>query len=211
MIRTSADVVTHTEPHPHHTGLALIAPEDLRRLNTELPARSEFIRAVKEGPQHDKQYRLWLLTVYQDNAYTAKAQTLPAAWSELVAEVVREPFRDWLGARTGLDLTDTALEVNVSLRGPGDFRNVHRGKTDRVLNAVFVLSERWPADGGGTYELWKGRDAAEPDRRIQPVPGGLYTVVPSEASWHSVSPVSAHVPDHLLTLALGYSRHTTRS
>lgn len=211
VIRTSADVVTHTEPHAHHTGLCLIAPEDLRRLNAELPAMREFIRAVKEGPQHDKQYRLWLLTVYQDNAYTAKAEKLPAAWSELVGEVVREPFRDWLSSRTGVDLEGTALEVNVSLREPGDFRNVHRGKTDRALNVVFVLNEQWPADGGGTYELWKGKDATEPDRRIQPVPGGLYTVVPSETSWHSVAPVSTHVPGHLLTLALGYSRQTTRS
>jgi len=206
VIRTSADVATHTEPHVHHTGLSLIEPGDLRRLNAELPVMSAFTRAVKEGPEHDKQYRLWLLTVYQNSAYTPQADKLPAAWSALVAEVTRDSFRGWLSARTGVDLEGTALEVNVSLREPGDFRNVHRGKTDRAMNAVLVLNERWPQDAGGTYQLWTGKDAAEPVRRIHPVPGGLYTVVPSASSWHSVSPVSAHAPGQLLTLALGYSR-----
>ncbi|MEU7060686.1 hypothetical protein [Streptomyces sp. NPDC046197] len=71
---------------------------------------------------------------------------------------MQDSFRGWLSSSTGVDLEGAALEVNVSLREPGDYRNVHRGKTDRAMNAVFVLNEQWPQDGGGTYDLWEARE-----------------------------------------------------
>ncbi|MFG2279485.1 hypothetical protein ACGFNQ_12425 [Streptomyces asoensis] len=211
MIRASAQVVTHAEPHVHHTGLHLIDAEDLRRLNAEPPAMSEFIRAVKEAPEFDKHYRLWLMTVHQEGRHTPKAEKLPPAWAELLDEVVQDSFRTWLSSRTGVDLEGAALEVNVSLRDPGDYRNVHRGKPDRAMNAVLVLSEHWPETGGGTYDLWESPDRDAPARSVLPVPGSLYTVVPSDASWHSVSPVAQDAPGSLLTLALGYSMPERRS
>ncbi|MEW2452159.1 hypothetical protein AB0896_32175 [Streptomyces parvulus] len=195
----------------HHTAFDLIRPEDLRRLNAEPPAMSEFVRAVKEAPKFEKQYRHWIMTVYRNGQYTSKAERLPPAWSELLGEVVQSSFRNWLSTRTEIDLEGTVLEVNVSRRDPGDYRNVHRGKGNQEVKVVLVLSEHWPDHAQGTYDLWDSPEAGTPVRSVQPVPGSLYTVIPSDTSWHSLSPVAHDSPGSLLTLTLGYSRPEKRS
>lgn len=93
--------------------------------------------------------------------------------------------------------------MNISLREPGDYRNRHRGKPDKALNAVFVLNEEWPRSGG-VYELWAADAGERPASVVEPVPGRMYTVVPSDISWHAVTPVTPEAPADLLTLSLGY-------
>ena len=210
MIRTSAAVITHTEPHKHHTGQGLIAPEDLRRLNAELPDERLFFRGVKEAPEFDKHYRFWGLNAYLSDEWTPQGAKLPAAWSELVTEVVQAPFRDWLSEVLGLSLRGAPQDVMIMRRGPGDYRSLHRGKAERATNIVLCLNEEWPEGGGGTYDLWASKDADGPVRSIVPVPGSMYTVIHSDASWHRVTPVREHVPAPLLTLALGFSKPDAR-
>ncbi len=189
MINTRTPLTTFDAPFLHHTADGLVSPADLARLNAEPPPRGAFTRYVKEGPGYVKEYRMWLLTVYRGGSALPAADDLPAAWSRLLSCVLDDEFRGWLSEGTGINLIGHPLDVGIYLRGPGDFQGRATGKTAKAMNLTLYLNDEWNPGWGGEYELWNSKETKVATRRIIPRGGNCDTIVQTDSSWHSISPV----------------------
>lgn len=204
MIDTGRRLTTATEPFLHHTADDLITPQDLARLNSTLPPADSFTRYVKQGPQHAKEYRMWLLAVYEQGSPLPAAGQLPWAWAQLLTCAVSHEFRSWLSAQTHIDLSGHPLDVGIYRREAGDFQGRATGKPAKAMNLTLFLNQDWSADLGGENELWSSNKAIRPSRRIVPRGGSCSTVVQSATSWHSIAPVRAEAGHDRLTMTLEY-------
>ncbi len=179
------------DPFSFYFGGPIIAHEDLVRLNSELPARELYRHEIKVGEEHKKQYNMWRVAVFEQGGRTKAAERLPAAWVELLDELLANPFRQWLTNETGIDLAGKPVTVGLYIFENGDFTSVDNGKLAKALSVALYLNEDWVCEYGGNLDLWqsKGERGQTPARTFVPLGGNVCVCQFRETSWHSISAV----------------------
>jgi Rps23 Pro-64 3,4-dihydroxylase Tpa1-like proline 4-hydroxylase len=190
MLKRTSDIQHAEEPFVWHLAKGLLSQEQLRALERERPGSRAGRRAVVEGSRRDKQYRMNVLTLVDQNARTPACDSLSPSWKALLDDLESEEFLDWLSKSTGVDLHGLPSEIGVYTYTENDYISLHKDKPTKALTAILYLNEDWPADGGGDFEVRaSGRSADAPVESVPPVGGQLLAFPPSDTSWHAVSKV----------------------
>lgn len=190
MLKQTADLRHSYEPFTWHLATGLLTAEQLRDLERERPAADTGRRAVVEGTRREKQYRMNVLTLVDENVRTSAADSLSPSWKALLDDLESDWFLDWLSGATDIDLRGLPAEIGVYTYTKGDYISLHKDKPTKALTAILYLNERWPADGGGNFEVrGSGRSADAPVESVPPLGGQLLAFPPSDTSWHAVSKI----------------------
>jgi hypothetical protein len=204
MIRTDAEFLRHKAPFTHHTVDKMIEFTDLERLAAAAPAAELYRRLVKQGPWHVKNYRAWLLTLFEHGERTAAAEALPQPWTELLDDLLSPEFTTWASEGLDRDLTSLPVTVGVFRYGDGDHQTVHTAKAVKALHWVLHLNEEWRPGLGGELHLWESEDAVSPVLSIPPLGGTSVLFAPHAATWHSIGEVTAQGRFERTTVVLEY-------
>jgi hypothetical protein len=134
-------------------------------------------RAVAEFAEVDGR---WLNYVHMNERKFANRE--PASWGATLRQVLAElnspAFVDFVGALTGIDrlVADDSLEGGGLHRSlAGGFLNIHadftvhpkRREWRRRVNLLLYLNADWPAEYGGSLELWS-KDMKRREQAIAP-------------------------------------------
>lgn len=190
MINSAAVLQRLDEPYVYYTADGVVSPDDLRRLNAELPDLGIFDRRIKQGSQHRKEYNMWRCEPAEDGRRTEVAHKLPAAWSELVDSTLSAEFREWLTAGTGVDVRTVRATTGLYVFEDGDFTSIDTGKTEKALSFGLYLNEEWQREYGGAFQVFTHKaPGAEPVHSLVPVGGRCVTMTPTESTWHRIERV----------------------
>ncbi len=204
MINKIAEFRRHGSPFTHHTMESVIAPADLARLTARPPARELYRRLVKEGPRHVKNYRVWLLVLFEHGERTAAARHLPPAWAELLDSLLSPDLATWASDGLDRDLTTFPMTVGLFRYGDGDHQTVGTGKASKAVHWVLHVSDGWSPGFGGELHLWRAGDDTVPARSIPPLGGTSVLFTPHDATWHSIGEVTSGSRYERLTIVLEY-------
>jgi SM-20-related protein len=179
------------DPFQFFFGGPIIGAQDLIRLNAELPARELYRREIKVGPEHKKQYNMSRVGIFEQGVKTETAAHLPAAWAELLDELLSAGWREWLTNETGIELTDKPVTIGLYIFENGDFTSVDNGKLAKALSVALYLNDEWSCEYGGNLEVWRTKDepGQTPAQIFVPLGGNVSVCRFGESSWHSIGAV----------------------
>lgn len=206
MINPDAVFERYSKPYPYFLVSDLLSAEDLAWLNAELPPWDLFRRLVKEGPGHDKHYRMWLMDLYDDNGRAPGAEKLPEAWARLLDDLLSPQFTAMLEGGLGLDLNGLGLTLGIYRYVDGDYTSVSVGKSTKVVHFAFYLNESWTDEEGGHMHLWSAKDAADPTESIVPVGGTAAVMSPSDVTWHNIGEITTGSAKDRINIMVEYWR-----
>lgn len=190
MINYSAQVKHTYEPFTWHLATGVLQQGQIRELEHEKPSADSGRRAIAEEERREKRYRMNVLTLVAGNARTKAAATLAPSWKALLDDLESDTHLAWLSEAVDIDLRGLPTEIGVYSYTKGDYISLHKDKPAKALTAILYLNERWPADGGGHFEVRaSGRSADRPVESVPPVGGQLLAFPPNDTSWHSVSSI----------------------
>jgi len=179
------------DPFSFYYGGPLLSREDLERLNADLPTRELYRHEVKVGTEHKKQYNMSRVAVFEQGAKTKTAARVPAAWAQLIDELLADKFRQWLTKETGIKLADLPVTIGLYIFENGDFTSVDNGKLAKALSVALYLNDDWACEYGGNLHLWHAKDGAAqiPAQTFVPLGGHVSVCRFGETSWHSIGAV----------------------
>jgi len=204
VINTEAVFERFEHPYPYSLVSGLLSAEDLSRLNAELPPWDLFRRLVKEGPEYDKHYRMWLMDLYDEQGRAAGTEKLPPAWAELLDDLLSPQFAAALERGLGVDLAGLGLTLGIYRYIDGDYTTVSVGKSTKVVHFAFYLNDSWTDVEGGHMHLWTAKDAMEPAVSIVPVGGTAAVMSPSEVTWHNIGKITTGTAKDRINIMVEY-------
>lgn len=179
------------DPFSFFFGSRIIGPEDLARLNSELPARELYRREIKVGAEHKKEYNMWRVGVFEQGAKAQTADHLPSAWAKLLDELLSASWRQWLTSNTNVELAGKPVTIGLYIFENGDFTSVDNGNIAKALSVALYLNDQWECEYGGNLELWRGKTepGQTPARIFVPLGGNVSVCRFTETTWHSIGAV----------------------
>ncbi|MEU2065750.1 2OG-Fe(II) oxygenase [Streptomyces anulatus] len=204
MLALDSDLTERTSPFQLFVGRNLLTAQQLRALSESAPTtRVEKISV--EDPQHEKQYRMNLLSLIEAEVETEHVRALPAAWRVLLDDLRGEEFTTWLEQSTGIKLTGLPRSIGLYTHRNGDFLSVHKDKPTKAITAILYLNDRWPNEAGGRFQCFTTGDSnVEPTVELAPVGGQLLAFKPTDHSWHAVSEIRHPDGKDRLTMQVEY-------
>lgn len=129
----------------------------------------------------------------------------PPACAELIRQMLCLPvgkmlgvtgaFGDWSGYGAGLHSMPPGSSLGLHL--DSDHHPITGWR--RAANLILFLNSYWPVDGGGELELWS-EDRTVLRQSVRPQFNRLAMFVPSDNSWHGVSPIVGPEPRKTLSV-----------
>lgn len=204
MLDLSVELTEQTYPFQLFAGKDLLGRDQLAELAANAPTRSTTKIAV-DDPQHEKQYRMNLVSLVEAEADTGHVGSLPENWVLLLKELRGDDFTRWLEAGTGIRLSGLERSIGLYVHRNGDFLSVHKDKPTKAITAILYLNPEWPAEAGGRFQCFASSDPeASPVSEIAPAGGQLLAFKPTDQSWHAVSVITHPTGEERLTVQIEY-------
>ncbi|MFP5023487.1 2OG-Fe(II) oxygenase [Pseudonocardia phyllosphaerae] len=198
------NLVERETPFQLFLGRDLLSDDQLRKLHEDAPT-TELERIAVEDPEHEKQYRMNLISLVEDEAETRAARQLPASWRALLDDLRAPRFTSWLESGTGINLAGLSRSIGIYVHRNGDFLSVHKDKPTKAITAILYLNPEWPEEAGGQFQMFASGDVGRsPVDVIAPVGGQLLAFRPTDKSWHAVSEISHPAAVDRLTVQIEY-------
>ncbi|WP_031523659.1 2OG-Fe(II) oxygenase [Streptomyces sp. NRRL F-5123] len=171
-----------------HIAEDLISPRDIARLEEEFPAAELFQHVVVDTPL--KHFQLSSLWLHRDGAHLTTAEHLTPLWAGLLDELTGPDLLKRLGEVTDMDLTCYPRDIGLFTHAPGELISPHHDEPEKALTVVLYFNAKWPAGGGGHFEVRASHHPTHPPARSLPPAAG--TIIAFDSSvWHATSPVTA--------------------
>ncbi|WP_334693063.1 2OG-Fe(II) oxygenase [Nostoc sp.] len=127
---------------------------------------------------------------------------LKPVWNNLIVELRSSTYRYALEELTKLNLENHFLQFNFSRYNSGQRGTIHTDPPFASLVQIFYFNEEWNRDWGGCLRILKDENPQSVFRDILPLLGSSIIILPSENSWHTVTPVIPEVNRTRLTFVL---------
>jgi hypothetical protein len=124
------------------------------------------------------------------NDITLRDVADPCPWQSFLRQVHGPAYRDAMQQLTGLDLSDAILKVAFYRYPPNAWFGPHRDDERKLISHIFYCNPEWPDGVGGRLLINGSNDMTDVHSTVTPLMGTSVAVVRSDASWHSIEPVS---------------------
>lgn len=176
-----------TKPYAWAAIAPIFEPEDAAALAASFP-RDEFKTVV--GHDGEKGYEYAARSLIHMGAHVATHPAgLSAEWRQLAADVLSPAYRAAMMRLTGLDLTATMIEANITEYGPDAWLGSHVDLREKLVTHVMYFNTEWNRDDGGCLGILRSADPAAVAHEVIPVVGNSVVLVRSDRSWHTVGRV----------------------
>jgi SM-20-related protein len=140
-----------------------------------------------------KSYKMLTKVLVENNLRTSDVKGLSQNWIQMLDDLESEEFRDAITRLTNVDLSHSYLEVRAALYEAGCFIDPHTDRSDKKVTLICYLESNWQADFGGQLNILGSCSPHDVVSSILPLLDTAAAIVPSEHSWHSVTPVSKKI------------------
>jgi hypothetical protein len=182
----------------------LFSPPDAAALATTFP-HDHFKRLSSYDGQKDFDYEIRCLIRMGERSISG-ARQLGGAWQALANDFLSPGYRAAMAALTGLDLTDSPLEVNLFHYPPGGSHGAHPDHRDKLVTHVLYFNQAWNDEDGGCLTILRSSDARDIASHVSPLVGSSAILVRSGNSWHAVSAVAKHCRESRRSLTATFYR-----
>lgn len=117
------------------------------------------------------------------------ADGLSESWISLGQDLLAPEYRAALSALSGMDLSQSPMEVNVYHYGPGGLLGPHRDLPEKRVVHVFYFNQSWNREDGGCLAILNSSDANDVAAIVEPIVGNSALFVRCKNSWHEVQRV----------------------
>lgn len=179
-----------TEPYRWASIGNLFSPDDAAALATTFPD-DHFTRRSGDDGEKAFEYDIRCLIRMGDQS-ASRLKRLSGAWQTLANDLLAPAYRSAMASLTGLDLSETPLEVNVFRYPPGGSHGAHPDHRRKIVTHILYFNETWNDADGGCLLILRSRDIADAAAKVSPLAGNSAVVVRSDHSWHAVSRVADH-------------------
>ncbi|MBF0109947.1 MAG: 2OG-Fe(II) oxygenase [Magnetococcales bacterium] len=170
-----------------------IPPVKAQHLTDHFPEEG-FVRHRREQGG-DKTYSFLVRKAVEKNRPLESCSTLDPAWQALIKALTGPEYRRVVGEKIGENIDDYPIDVGFFVFSAGNDISIHTDHLTKAATNVLYFGHRWEPEWGGLLQLYRRRgDDFEPFHELPPVTGNGMLLVPSDDSWHGVSPVSATAP-----------------
>ncbi|OON82754.1 2OG-Fe(II) oxygenase [Streptomyces tsukubensis] len=184
---------------------ALRGQKVARTLEAEFPTRGFRTTERRGGAPGGKGYHTRNLTLVADGgAVAAGLSHLSPRWRELVAELSSPAYRRAVEELTGRPLDGARLAVRAVRYGPGGWIDPHTDRADKLVTQTWYFNSGWRDGWAGSLRILRSPDPADAAADIIPRLGQSVVLVPSDRSWHAVTPVSAAATEERKTLLVHF-------
>ena len=175
--------------------------EARRRLEEEFPTDG-FIRTERvSGTPGRKGYRTDNLPLVEAGQQVkAGVRRLSPAWRALIEGLLSDAYRSAVADLTGRRLDGCALEVRAVRYGPGSWIDPHTDRADKVVTQTWYFNSGWLPQWRGALRILNSPAEDDVADEVYPQLGESVVLLPSERSWHAVTPVADTATQDRLTL-----------
>ncbi|EQM70304.1 2OG-Fe(II) oxygenase family protein [Pseudomonas tohonis] len=166
---------------------SLYGPADAAALAATYPV-DHFKVVQGYGGEKNYEYEARQLVAMTDGELV-NPQGLSPEWVALASTLRSTAYRQALEKLTGLDLSQSPLEVNVFHYGPGANLGPHPDLADKLVTHILYFNETWRPSDGGCLQILGSSDPGSIVREVAPIVGNSAVLVRSNNSWHAVSRV----------------------
>lgn len=133
-----------------------------------------------------------------------KVRQLTPLWTAFVSELRSPAYRRAVAALTGRRLDRCTLEIRAVRYGPGSWIDPHTDRTDKVVTQIWYFNSSWPPRRAGVLRILRSASAHDVAAEVRPRLGASVVLVPSDRSWHAVTPVADDSPEDRRTLLVHF-------
>jgi SM-20-related protein len=127
---------------------------------------------------------------------------LSATWQNVALFISSPDYRKRLGEFFGRDLNHLRVDATLCRYAPGCSLPPHTDRDVRDTTHVIYFNREWYPDWGGLLQVLRSERPNDVVSEVVPKLNISVVMVRSDRSWHSVSPVAAHVDRERLSLLI---------
>ena len=105
-------------------------------------------------------------------------------FSELVDELRSDEFKQHLGAKFGVDLSDCPTTITVRKYCERSDGHIHTDHASKVITVLVYFNERWDSEGGRLRMLRSASNLDDYAAEVEPLGGTLLAFRRTDWSWH---------------------------
>lgn len=179
-----------TEPYAWAAIDQCFEPKDAAALAASFPS-DHFKNVAGYDGEKGYEYRARSL-IHMDADVPSHLRSLSPEWRRLAADLLSPAYRQSMMRLTGLDLSATLLEANITEYGPDAWLGPHVDLREKLVTHVLYFNQEWNREDGGCLSILRSSDPTDVAQEIVPVVGNSVVLVRSERSWHTVARVRGH-------------------
>jgi Rps23 Pro-64 3,4-dihydroxylase Tpa1-like proline 4-hydroxylase len=204
MLDLTNRLAERTHPFELFIAQGLLERAQASELTATAPIGSTELIAV-DDPEHEKQYRMNLVSLVEAELDTKHVATLKEPWARLLRQLRGAEFTSWLEEGTGCKLAGLQRSIGLYVHRNGDFLSVHKDKLTKAITVILYLNTDWPQEAGGRFQCFaSGVSGGAPVCEFAPVAGQLFAFRPTDRSWHAVSEIAHPDGTERLTVQIEY-------
>src|ERR1700722_7994191 len=185
-----------SEPFSYAVLPDLVPPGQAAVLAGEFPVEGFHLdeRSAGDG---GKAYRSYNLNIVVENERVSSSwEHLSPVWRQLLSVLAGREYLAALSSAMAVQVDDCALEIRLCRYEQGCWIEPHTDRLDKRLTQTIYFTPGWQSSWGGNLVILRSADIGDTAATVSPGLGNSVILVPSEASWHAVQPVSGGAHAH---------------
>lgn len=127
-----------------------------------------------------------------------------AVWEQLIRAFCSPAYRAAMARLTGLSLQNDTLQFNFNRYNPGNWSRPHLDSSHASVVHLLYFNDLWRSDWGGLLAILDNQDPAALYQNVLPMINSSILLVPSNRSWHMVTPIARIAPSARLSLKISF-------